>query len=108
MQATNISWSQTEKDIAQTAFDKAYKRETSFILQAVREQASQIDEVEDLWRLNDFLSGRRHNLEGKYDFDESSLIFIFASLIKEKWLKIEELEGLAKDKLAKISALSKM
>ncbi|MGV2826593.1 hypothetical protein [Myxosarcina sp. GI1(2024)] len=108
MQATNISWSQTERHIAELAFNKAYERETSFILQGVREQARTISELEDLWRLNDFLSARRHDLEGKYDFQESSLIFIFAGLIKEKWLTIEELEGLASDKLAKISVLSKM
>lgn len=108
MQATNISWSQTERNLAKSAFDKAYERETSFILQAVREAASEITELEDLWRLNDYLSARRHDLEGKYDFDESSLMFTFANLIKEQWLNIEELEGLAAEKLAKISMLSKM
>ncbi len=108
MQATNLSWSQTEHNIAKSAFDKAYERETNFILQAVRKEASKITELQDLWQMNDYLSARRHDLEGKYDFDESSLVFTFANLIKEEWLKIEELEGLAAEKLAKISMLSKM
>ncbi|NJM74095.1 MAG: hypothetical protein HC862_30640, partial [Scytonema sp. RU_4_4] len=53
----------------------------------------------DLWRLHDFLSARRHEVEGKYDYQYSVLLFVFAGLVKEGWLHLTELEGLDKDKL---------
>lgn len=108
MQKTEISWSQTEKKIAEQAFNKAYERESSCIVEAVRDQASKITKIDDLWYINDFLNARRHDLDGKYDYRESNLIFVFATLIKQKWLQIEELEGLTKDKLAKIAALTRI
>ena len=67
-----------------------------------------IIELDDVWRLHDFLSTIRHEIDGKYDYRDSVLIFVLAQLLKEKWLQLNELEGLAKDKLAKIAALGRM
>jgi hypothetical protein len=61
-----------------------------------------------MWHLHDFLSARRHEVDGKYDYRYSMLIFIFARLVKEGWLHLNELEGLDKSKIAKIAALSRM
>jgi hypothetical protein len=108
MQATEIKWTQTEKKIAQQAFQKAYEREINALLQLVREQASEISELDDLWRLNDFLSARRHEIDSKYDYQYSILIFTFASLVKARWLHIDELKGLDADKIAKINALTRI
>jgi hypothetical protein len=58
--------------------------------------------------LHDFLSARRHEIDGKYDYRYSVLIFVFAGLVKEGWLNIDELEGLQKDKLTKVAALARM
>ena len=55
-----------------------------------------------------FLSARRYELDGKYDSRESMLVFTFAQLIKENLIQLEHLDGLGKDKLAKISSLAKM
>lgn len=108
IQVIEIEWSQTEKKIARQAFDKAYNREISSLIKEVQLQASQIAELENLWLLHDFLSARRHEIDGKYDYRDSSLVFVFASLIKEGWLHVDELEGLNPDKRAKIVALSRM
>ncbi len=108
MQASDINWSHTEKTIAKEAFEKAYKREIDVLVQAVREKASAIAGVEDVWNLHDFLSTQRHEIDGKYDYKYSVLIFVFARLVKEDLLHLKELEGLSKDKLTKISALTRM
>jgi hypothetical protein len=108
MQVSDISWSNIEQKVAQKAFEKAYERETNALLKAVRENSSAIAALEDIWHLNDFLSARRHDMDGKYDYRYSVLIFVFARLIKEGWLQLDELEGLDKDKLAKINSLSRM
>ncbi|MBF2045866.1 MAG: hypothetical protein EDM05_018215 [Leptolyngbya sp. IPPAS B-1204] len=108
MQATDTTWSQTEKQIARTAFNNAYQRELDYLVKTVREQSSSLTEIDDVWRLHDFLSARRHEIDGKYDYRYSVLVFVLASLVREGWLQLSELEGLAADKLTKITALTRM
>ncbi len=86
----------------------AYDREISTLVQVVREKAGDIHGMDDIWQLHDFLSARRHQLDGKYDDRESALIFVFSSLVKEGWLSLDELDGLDAAKLSKISALVRM
>jgi hypothetical protein len=108
MQVNEIIWSEIEQQIAQNAFQTAYQRETSALIGEIREYASGIVALNDIWRLHDFLSARRHDIDGKYDYDYAALLFIFARLIKEEWLQFEELNGLDPTKLAKIAALTRM
>ena len=108
MQGNDNIWSETEQNVAAEAFKRAYERETSSLIEGVREKASAIASLEDLWRLHDFLSAQRHEIDGKYDYRYSVLIFVFAQLVKEGLLQLNELEGLAPDKLAKIAALARM
>jgi hypothetical protein len=108
MQVSESQWTELEKTIARTAFDKAYEREIEALLKQVREEAGAIAGLDELWQLHDFLSAKRHEVEGKYDYRYSALIFTFAELMKEGWLQISDLEGLASDKLAKVAALARM
>ncbi|MEQ9355871.1 hypothetical protein [Coleofasciculus chthonoplastes] len=108
MQVNEIIWSEVEQQIAKDAFEKAYQRETNALITQVREYASEITELDQVWRLHDFLSARRHDIDGKYDYDYSALLFLFARLVKEEWLKLEDLSGLDQSKLAKINALAQM
>lgn len=108
MQASDVQWSQTEKKIARVAFEQAYEREIQALVMDVRERAHGLYKLDDLWELHDFLSARRHDLEGKYDYRDSVLIFVFARLVQEGWLELHELEGLAADKLTKVAALTRM
>ena len=105
---TVSEWSIMEEKVAQEAFKIAYEREIEALTKEVRDKASSIAEINDLWNLHDFLSARRHDIDGKYDYQESALIFVFARLLKEGWLKIGELEGLSAEKRSKISVLSRM
>jgi hypothetical protein len=108
MQGTEIQWSEVEENIAQIAFKKAYERETTALITEIREQASAIAELGDIWCMHDFLSAKRHEIDGKYDYSYSALIFVFARLIKDGWLNLSELEGIDTGKLAKIAALTRM
>ncbi len=108
MQVSNAEWSQAEQKVAQAAFDQAYEREINALIKEVREQTGAIAELNDVWRLHDFLSAKRHEIDGKYDYRYSGLIFVFARLVKEGWLDLNELEGFDKDKLTKIAALARM
>ena len=105
---SEAEWTETEKNIARTAFDHAYTREVKSLLKQVRDEATTVVELSDLWRLHDFLSAKRHEVDGKYDYQYPGLIFVFAGLLKEGWLQLTDLEGLNQDKLAKIKSLARM
>ncbi|MBE9003690.1 hypothetical protein IQ259_01260 [Fortiea sp. LEGE XX443] len=108
MQVTEVEWSTTEKKIAQAAFDRAYDREIEAVIKEVHQRVNVITKPNHMWQLHDFLSARRHEIDGKYDYRYSVLIFVFARLIKEGWLHLDELQGLEKDKLTKVAALTRM
>lgn len=105
---SEINWSDTEKKAAHEAFKKAYEREINSLIEEVKQEIIEINEISQLWLLHDFLSARRHQIDGKYDDSCSSLIFVLAQLLKEEWLSMEELQALDRDKLTKISALARM
>ncbi|PZV02026.1 MAG: hypothetical protein DCF32_15540 [Leptolyngbya sp.] len=108
MHTSELQWSSEEKTLAKAAIATAYSREISGLVQVVRDRASSLTSMDDLWQLHDFLSARRHELDGKYDDRESALLFVFSSLVREGWLSLDELKGLDTAKLSKITALTRM
>jgi hypothetical protein len=108
MPLLSLDWSVEEQQIAQRAFKTAYERELEETLAQVKTAAQTIACSEDLWKLHDFLSAKRHEMDGKYDERSSMLIFVFADLIKGGWMSLDELSGLDEQKLSKIAALTRM
>ena len=108
MPTANTQWSLQEEAIAKTAFELSYRREIAAVLAEAKRQAEAAQDPDDLWQLNDFLSARRHYLDGKYDFSPESLVFTFAQLIKEGWLELKDLEGISVEKISKIRVLTLM
>ncbi|MGB3614761.1 MAG: hypothetical protein WBA10_13290 [Elainellaceae cyanobacterium] len=108
MQVSKAEWSAQEQQIAKAALEEARIREVNSLVQLIREQASNIDSIGDVWRLNDFLSARRFDIDGKYDDREDEILFVLARLVKEGWVTTEDLKGLDKAKLAKIAALKRI
>ena len=47
-------------------------------------------------------------IDGKYDDSQSMFVFVFARLIKEGWLTLDELEGLDRAKVSKVSLMTRM
>ena len=108
LQVSETKWSETEEKIAKQALQTAYKRETSALISKIRDRASSITELEDLWYLHDLLSTKRHEIDGKYEYNCSTVAFDFARLVKEGWLHLDELKGLKPEMLSKISALARI
>jgi len=100
----NETWSKGEKAIARRAYDQAYDRELTALADEVRRGAEQITEPHHIWALHDFLTRKRKEIDQKYDYRYSQLVFVFARLIRDGWLSEGELAGLGEDKLAKIRA----
>ncbi|WP_229640904.1 hypothetical protein [Waterburya agarophytonicola] len=105
---SKIKWSEAEDTIAKQALQKAYTRETSALIANIRDRAASITELSDLWYLHDLLSTKRYEIDGKYTYDSSAIVFDFAKLIKQGWLSLEDLKGLSPEILSKISALARM
>lgn len=100
-------WSETEEAIAREAFDHAYERAIAQLVATIRARANTLDSAETVWQLHDFLSIERHTIEGRFAFQIEGILFVFASLVKDGLLQLEELSGLEAEKLAKITAMSR-
>jgi hypothetical protein len=108
LKSAEVLWSEVETQSAYALFQKAYEREAAGLLTMVQDKTSQITKVDDLWKLHDFLSAKRHEMDGKYDQRQSVIIFVFAQLLKEGLVKNDELSFLDPDKQSKIKALARL
>jgi hypothetical protein len=99
------TWSRTEKAAGKRAFDLAYRRQTAAIMEEVRKAAAALKEPDDLWKLNDYLWEQRREIGRIYDFRYSGLIMVFGCLVRDGWLKMEDLAGLSAKKLDTIRKL---
>ncbi len=108
MSLIDTGWSTEEKQIVENILAQAYDRDVSLTINHVRQKVTNLTNIEELWQVHDFLSSKRYDLDGKYDSRESMLIFTLSQLIKENVITLQDLDGLTKNKLAKISSLAKM
>lgn len=100
-------WAEHEQAIARAAFDRAYDRSIEQLVVAVRARSQSLGSAEAIWELHDFLSIERHTIEGRFDYRPEAILFVFADLVKDKLLQLDELNGLAADKLSKIAAMAR-
>jgi len=104
---TTEGWTDNEQRVARQAFDLAYGRAIQELVQTVQQRAGSLSTPEQVWALHDFLSSERHTMEGRFDFRLDGILFVFASLIKDDLLKLDELDGLTADKLSKVAAMAR-
>jgi len=102
----DLKWSDSEKKIAKRAFDSAHSRELSALLESTKSRASSAKEPGDIWDLHDFLSEKRKDIDHKYDYRYSQMIFVLGRLLREKWITEDELKGLKEEKLSAIVQLA--
>lgn len=100
-------WSKSEKAIARIAFDAALKRELHEVMQQTKQRATQIKDPADVWDLEHYLTKRRKEIDGKYDYRYSQLRHVFGRLLYEGRVSEEDLRGLRDDKLKSIRSLAK-
>ena len=92
-------WSATEKKIARRAFDAAYGREIAAIMEELRRKVGGMKSAKDLWQIEDFLRERRDEVDWKYDYRYSQLIYVFSILHHQGFLLEADLAGLSADKI---------
>jgi photoprotection regulator FRP-like protein len=100
------TWSKSEKAIARTAFDAALKRELHEVMQETKKMASQINEPDDLWELERYLTGCRKDINHKYDSRGSRLKDVLGRLLYENRLGENDLRGLREEKMKSIRSFA--
>lgn len=99
-----FQWSKAEKEVARSAYDKAYGRECSTIQERLKAMVAAATEPADIWRIHNYLSQCWRDFYSKYDYRYSVLLWVFARLLREGWLWLTEavLNGLDDDKIEKV------
>jgi len=101
----NANWSKKEKEVSRQTFKRAYERESTELINKVKEMASAAKTPEDIWKLHDFLTEKRNEVDEKYDYRYSVLILVFARLLREGWIELDDLKGLDENKITKIKKM---
>ena len=104
--ADEFGWSKSEKQIARRAFDAALASECQSIRARVQQMLRDERDIRTIWRVHDYLTDQRKQIDQKYDFRYSRLINVFAILLAEGWLSESGLSGLDKDKITRIKELA--
>jgi hypothetical protein len=78
------------------------------IQETVYEKARKFKEGSDVWRLHDYITRKRREVDRKYDYRYSVLILVFARLLREGLISDEDLEGLSRDKVEMIHRISEV
>lgn len=96
------NWTHSEKRVARRAFDAALQRELDAVMVEFKRRAGSAKEPEDMWSTETYLTHMRKEIDFKYDYRYSRLLFVFARLLREGWIDERALDGLSEDKLASI------
>jgi hypothetical protein len=102
----DLKWNAHEKKVAHAAFEAALSRERAEVRREIESILRSSPESTEIWRIRDYLNEKAREIDYKYDFRYSVLIGVFARLIAEGWLTIEELVGLSSEKLGLIQEQS--
>ena len=96
---SRMHWTPKEKAIARRAFDLALQRELVATVQEAKQMAERIKEPSQLWELEHHLTQRRKEINAKYEYKYTVLLLVLGDLVREGRIDLNELQGLAEDKL---------
>ncbi|MFT7824438.1 MAG: hypothetical protein ABXS92_06705 [Sulfurimonas sp.] len=96
-------WTKAQKGHARELFDLALEREYDELIKSIND--TRIETPDDVWELYDMLGKKRKELNGKYDYRYSQLIFVFAQLVRGGYLSLEELKPIGEEKQKSIEKM---
>jgi hypothetical protein len=95
-------WTPAEKKAARKAFDQAIARHFLAIAKKARRMLDDTTDPFAVWRTHNYLSERREYVDRIYVYRYSQLLQVFSVLMREGWLKEEDLAGIDPEKVEKI------
>ena len=93
-------WTKSQKVQARRLFDLALSREYDMLISTIN--SMEIKTPDNVWELYEMLRKKRKEINSKYDYRYSQLILVFAQLVREGYLSIEELEVIGEEKQKRI------
>ena len=91
------SWSKSQKKHARELFDLALEREYKALIEEIN--LVKVESRDEVWELRERLNRKAKEMDRKYDYRYSQLIFVFAQLLREGYLTEDELSVLGEEKL---------
>jgi hypothetical protein len=101
-------WSDGEKKIARRVFEGALAAELAEVMADFKVRAAAVVAPDDMWSIQEHLLHTRREIDQKYDYRYSQLLFVFGSLVREGRVQEAELTGLSEDKLALIRRIASL
>ena len=98
----DLKWTAAEKAIARRAFDRVLQQELDAAIESTKRRAAKIREGSELWELERHLMQLRKEIDQKYAYKYNTVLLLFADLVREGTVNIDELRGFAEEKLAHI------
>ena len=95
-------WSKSDKKIARELFELAKKRDYEDLLKLIQLKSQNFITPQSIWDLKDFLNFKAKEFDQKYDYRYSILDDVFAKLILENLLNLNDLKLLSKEKQEQI------
>jgi hypothetical protein len=92
--------------VARRAFELALERECMSISAHAKKLMAQDSTPGAVWKVHDYLSAKRKMVDTKYDYRYSVLLVVFARLIVERWLSLDDLAGLGDEKIERINSVT--
>jgi len=96
-------WTKSQKVHARRLFDLALSREYAILISTIN--SMEIKTRDEVWELYAILRKKRKELNNKYDYRYSQLIFVFAQLVRGGYLSLDELEPISKEKQKQIEKM---
>ena len=104
----DLKWSSAEKTLSRSVFELALAAELAETLAEFKARANNSSKPEEMWDIRAYLETRQREIDAKYDYRYSQLIFVFGHLLRQSRIQEEQLAGLSEDKLALIRRIAHM
>ena len=99
------TWTKSQKKHAKELYDRALERKYAALMDEIRRW--EIETPDDIWRLRERLNAKAREVDEKYEYRYSRLIFLFARLVHEGYLREEEFAVLGEEISGRILSLTR-
>jgi hypothetical protein len=104
----DIKWSVSEKKLARCLFEAALAGELAEVMAEFKAKAAAVAHPDDMWSIQEYLFRKQREVDEKYDYRYSQLLFVFGRLVREGRLREAQLAGLSEEKLSFIRRIASL
>ena len=91
--------------MARAAFERARARVAEQLVTQIRARGAAVAALDDAWQLQQFIRDALRDFDERYDYRYSRLLLVFAGLVNDGLLTLDDLADLGEDKRAEIERM---